>query len=364
MARKKKILIGVNGWGRGHSTRCDVVARQLIALGYDIKFLTDFQGYEYLKKRYETSQVLKVRSYRPITIGETINIPINVIAVLFFKFFILPRVVKKKMQFVKDWNPDVIITDAELVTGQFIKNLKLSSVYLSSVSFIQYCQLPFKLSFLQRCYVHLFDWVLSDCSNASLVVVSKMSKLQLKDTTKNNVHLLDVFLRPELEQNRWKPQGTHILVYLRGTYIKRILQELEIVGSQLKLKIVVYGTDESKNTEYVTFKTISDQRFMEDMLTADYVINTSGNQIIGEIAYLGVPALLLPEVGQFEQEFNSILACDFYENMTRGNLKTIKASEVVKKLSLLKGKPHPYLRNNAEKAVALIVDLVENTTTT
>lgn len=355
----KKILIGVNGWGRGHSTRCDVIGRQLIELGYEVKFLTDFQGYEYLSQRYSSSQVIKVRSYRPVIIGESINASINVFVAVFFKIFSLPLITKKALRSIKDWQPDIIITDAELVTAKFAKKLKIPCIYLSSVSFMTYCRLPFKLSFLQKSYLYLFNWILSDCANASLIIISKMSKLQLKEDIKDNVHLLDVFLRPELKQNPWKPQNTHILTYLRGTYIKRILQKLEMVGKQMNRKVFVYGIEDRKNTAYLVFKPISDQYFIEDMLTADYVISTSGNQIIGELAYLGVPSLLLPEIGQFEQEFNATLASSFYTNMKTGDLKTITTSDIIKKLGSLKEKPHPYLKDNAQKAVALIVDFIE-----
>ncbi|MGH1336855.1 MAG: glycosyltransferase family protein [Aureispira sp.] len=356
---KKKILIGVNGWGRGHSTRCAVIGQQLLELGYEVKFLTDFQGYDYLSQRYDTSQLVKVRSYRPITIGESVNVLVNVLAAAFFKFVQLPLIARKTMSFIRDWQPDLIITDAELVTGKLVKKLQIPSIYLSSISYLNYCQLPFELSFTQRIYVRLFNWGLSDCTSASLIIISKMSQLQLREGVANNVHLLDIFLRKELEQNSWNPQGTHLLVYLRGTYIKRILKELEIVGKQLQRKVFVYGIEDRKDTEYLTFKPISDQHFMMDMLTADYVINTSGNQLIGELAYIGVPALLLPEIDQFEQHINSILADDFYDNMTRGDLKTIKAPEIIAQLRTLKGKPHPHLKANAGKAVALITAYIE-----
>ena len=59
------------------------------------------------------------------------------------------------------------------------------------------------------------------------------------------------------------------------------------------------------------------------MVDSKLVIATSGTQLIGELAYLGIPAILIPEKGHTEQELNAYLANDSYPNMA-----TISSQEV------------------------------------
>ena len=43
-------------------------------------------------------------------------------------------------------------------------------------------------------------------------------------------------------------------------------------------------------------------------MTSDLVIGTSGTQLIGEVAHLGIPTILVPEPGQIEQSVKAKLA--------------------------------------------------------
>ena len=48
---------------------------------------------------------------------------------------------------------------------------------------------------------------------------------------------------------------------------------------------------------------ISEKRFIDDMVRSELVVGTAGTQMIGELAYLGAPAILIPEAGQKEQMY-------------------------------------------------------------
>ena len=79
------------------------------------------------------------------------------------------------------------------------------------------------------------------------------------------------------------------------------------------------------------------------MVDSKLVIGTSGTQLIGELAYLGIPAILVPEKGQTEQELNAYLANDSYPNMatiSSQNITHEKLDEFICRIRWIRHKTH------------------------
>jgi UDP-N-acetylglucosamine:LPS N-acetylglucosamine transferase len=55
---------------------------------------------------------------------------------------------------------------------------------------------------------------------------------------------------------------------------------------------------------------IADEPFVQDLATAECLVTTAGNQLIGEAYALGRPVLAIPEPGNFEQQLNAWLVTD------------------------------------------------------
>ena len=73
---------------------------------------------------------------------------------------------------------------------------------------------------------------------------------------------------------------------------------------------------------------ISEDGFIRDMLSTDLMVTTAGSQVIGEVAHLGVPSLIVPEPGQVEQDINARLAEATCSRVRRLNVKDLGPKDI------------------------------------
>ena len=106
---------------------------------------------------------------------------------------------------------------------------------------------------------------------------------------------------------------------------------------------------------------ISETQFVEDMINAKLVIGTSGTQLIGELAYLGVPAILIPETGQKEQELNAVLANDSYPNMATISAKNVTPQKLDELIQTLDGLSLRHTEDGSKKAYQKIEEWLRPT---
>lgn len=109
-----------------------------------------------------------------------------------------------------------------------------------------------------------------------------------------------VLLRPEVLDARpeWH---SHLLVYLRRFADRSVLDTLHRCG----LEVLVYGLGDQPRDGNLTFRSIDEQTFLEDLANCDALISNAGNQLVGEALYLGKPVLAMPEAKNFEQFINA-----------------------------------------------------------
>ena len=133
-------------------------------------------------------------------------------------------------------------------------------------------------------------------------------------------------IREHILQEQWYGDKDHILMY-RSHALNWPTEDIVDWANAKGLKVYFYGNlnpeEEKLVSEDFVHRPISETQFVKDMVDSKLVIGTSGTQLIGELAYLGIPAILIPEKGQTEQELNAYLANDSYPNMA-----TISSQEV------------------------------------
>jgi uncharacterized protein (TIGR00661 family) len=114
--------------------------------------------------------------------------------------------------------------------------------------------------------------------------------------------------RPLLEAT--VERGGHLLAYCRRAMPANVLEALR----ESPLEVRVYGLGARPDDGPLRFRPISEQGFVDDLASARAVVATAGNQLLGEVLFLGKPVLALPEAGQQEQRLN----CQFLERLGGG----------------------------------------------
>jgi uncharacterized protein (TIGR00661 family) len=107
-------------------------------------------------------------------------------------------------------------------------------------------------------------------------------------------------LRPDI-LNATRSNKGHLVVYLRKFAGRDLLSVLRRCGRETR----IYGLGAQPFQGNLTFHPVQEQRFLEDLASADALISTAGNQLAGEALYLGKPTLVMPEAGNFEQCINA-----------------------------------------------------------
>jgi uncharacterized protein (TIGR00661 family) len=92
-----------------------------------------------------------------------------------------------------------------------------------------------------------------------------------------------------------------VVSYLRRHTPFSAIEALADCGIPVK----VYGLGGRDHVGNVSFHTINEQRFIDDLAGCTAVVAAAGNQLIGEALHLGKPMLVLPERAHAEQMMNS-----------------------------------------------------------
>lgn len=319
-----KIAYGLAGEGRGHCIRAIGLGLQLIEQGHEVRFFTSGDALPLLVERFGEQAVhhLPVPRFvygrRGVAIGRTLAKNA--------KFILMRRrVARPVVEALRPWSPDMVISDFEPVMPSAARTLDRPLVCFNSQHFASVCAMKKHLSLVHRVraipialLARLF------LGRADLTIVSKPFALPLRD---KEAHLVGPVLRNGLKEAVWEPQGTHVLVYLRGTTDK-ILDELFEGAKKAGLTVRLYGIHPSHAPSHVETKAFSEQGFMDDLRTADAVVSTAGSQLIGEVAHLGCTTVLVPEPGQIEQDINARLAATLHDNIQSVRVREFRADLV------------------------------------
>ena len=100
---------------------------------------------------------------------------------------------------------------------------------------------------------------------------------------------------------------------------------------------------------------ISNDGFIEDLVTADWIVQTAGTQLLGEVGCLGIPSLCFPEPAQVEQEINGVLAEKTFPNVEVVGPRATSIEQLDETLRALNtSELRPITLNGCEQAVEII----------
>jgi len=309
-----KIAYALSGEGRGHTMRASALGQRLIDSGYDVHFYSCGDAIEPLTEKFGSKRVHDLPTPR-FVYNEDGQFHLWKTSTQFIKFMLGERKrVLKLSSMLREEQYEVVISDFEPLMGRAANNAGIPLVSFNSQNFVNICKLPAKYKGLALQILLVNRMIIAD---SSFTIVSKPVKLPIREQVGC---LVGPIIRDHIVGRNWKGGGKFILLYYRPS-ISNTLPHVVEWAAKRGWKVHVYGRLHPSerpllDNESVVECQISEKQFIDDMIDAELVIGTSGTQMIGEIAYLGAPAILIPEAGQKEQLLNAQLAAIDFPNIT------------------------------------------------
>jgi uncharacterized protein (TIGR00661 family) len=293
-----RILYAVHGYGRGHATRALAILPHL-AREHALLCLAGGDAYtaiwpDFPVVRIPTLPFAYVRDTGHVSPWQTLYRNLPAVLDLTFRGPVFETV----REIVREFEPDVIISDAEVWSHRVAADLKIPRISFDHIGLMSYCR-P-EVEWLDypaaRFNAHCYSWLMG---RPDRVLVSSFYRIEPK---RPDVKVVGPLLR-QVFHELVPSKGDHLVAYFnqgKDQLRPRILDALAGAG----LPIHVYGSDRRGQEGALTFLPLSNLPFLEDLASCRAVISTAGNQLIGEALYLGKPVCVMPETC-VEQRLNA-----------------------------------------------------------
>jgi uncharacterized protein (TIGR00661 family) len=295
-----KILYGVVGEGMGHAMRSRVVLEHLLAQGHELEIMASGRATDFLQKRfrgvnrihglhmiYEENRVRRGKTLWSNVLSGATGTPKNIAA-----YF----------ELIKDFRPELTISDFESWTYLYAKLHRLPIVSIDNMQIINRCTHgPEILAGHEADFQITRAFVKSKLPFCKHYVIATFFRppVRKQDTT-----LVPPILRPEILAANRRP-GEHLLVYQTAEGNDSLVETLSRTGLECR----VYGMRRDLEEEVVEgnlrYRPFSEAGFIDDLASCRAVIAGGGFTLMGEAVYLRKPMLAVPLGRQFEQVLNA-----------------------------------------------------------
>jgi len=300
------IVYTLVGMTRGHASRALAVGGELIDRGHDVRFYTNLDAYELLTARFGFDRVKEIEMPKYIFNNGKIC-PCQTIIRNSGFIFKREKYTAPIIQTFDNWTPDVTISDFEPLAWWVSQKLNIPHVTLDSQRFMISSEMPQRLPLVdnvQRLITRLMLYLFSP--NATERIVSKQFAVPKETATD---HYVGAITRRKVDTLHWEPAGKYFLVYIKESLCDR-LPEIQAVAEKSGLTGIVFGICQSHLERFPNLEhgKTSEDGFLQTLATCEFALTTPGSQTLAETWTLGIPAYLLPEPNQFEQQINLHLA--------------------------------------------------------
>ena len=296
--RAVKVLYGVNGEGMGHATRSHVVIDALLAADNDVRVMASGAAFKYLESRLGHVNEIFGPSFA-MDHGE-IRRWASVTHTMEAARRELPGSVRRWMAAVRDWQPEVVVTDFEPLSGIYARSSHTPLVCVDNIHMVDRCR-------------HDDDILAGAHEDYRLARI----------VTRNMVptagdYVITTFFKPPLLHGRTvlvppivRPaivaaqpvRGEHLLVYSGGG--DDLIEALRESGVPCRVYGMRDGPEAGTTDGAIEYRLRSVDGFVDDLVSARGVVTGGGFSLLSEAVYLGKPVLSVPLHGQFEQLMNA-----------------------------------------------------------
>jgi uncharacterized protein (TIGR00661 family) len=347
-----KIVIGVNGDGLGHATR----SRELIwhlKKKHIVKIFAGTKAYSYLKKYYTDAHELLTTNlvYGDNRVYYRKTFFSNIALVLKNR-----SVIRRTYAQIKEFNPDIILTDFEPITMYSSLLLRKPCITVDNQHIISKTRPKFPKMFLfdylnTRLVIKIFGF------HAKYYCIPTFFYPQIKDA--KNTFLLPPIVRREIRGLKPK-KGSHILVYQTSTTYHKLFPVLK----EIPEKFIIYGYDQETRDKNLTFRKFNERRFFTDFATCKAVIANGGMSTIVEALYLGKPILSVPIEKTFEQILNALYLDKLGYGEYHHHLDREIISAFLERLSYYEKNLKTYTKKNPDDFPKKVNSLINSVVTT
>lgn len=297
-----RILYGVVGEGMGHAVRSRVVLDHLVR-EHEVQVVVSGRAYDYIAQRIGPR--LKVDKIWGLTIVYEDNTVRNFRTALRNLGGALaggwPQNVATYFKIVRDFEPQVVISDFESWSYLYAANHEIPVISLDNIQAINRCQHPPELLKGHQTDFQLakqvVKWKLPGCFR--YLITAFFTPLVRKKRTE----IVPSILRPEILAAK-SEDGDHLLVYQTSESFEELPDILKATGRECR----IYGYRRGLTDEVVDgplrFRPFDERVFIDDLRTARAVISGGGYTVMSEAVYLRKPMLSVPVRRQFEQVMN------------------------------------------------------------
>lgn len=298
-----RICYGLVGMTRGHAARAIAIGQELIDRGHEVLFCTESDAEELLVARFGKERVLRTTTPRYYLKNGRLSLWRTVVGNRRF-LFKRKKLAQPLIDHLKQWQPDLTVSDYEPLMWQVSKALALPHVAVNSQEFFLSSPPPKGTSLVHRIQIKAGGWIVRRFSpTADLRIVGK---ILVEKRAKSKAIFVGAILRKELDSLTWEPQGEYFVVY-SCPMLKPSLAGINQLAEREQKRGKVFGVPPSMVEEYdwLDHQPTSESGFLEAVRHADFAVATPGNQFMAETLHLGIPVLMTPTPKQFEQEINA-----------------------------------------------------------
>jgi len=295
-----KILYGVVGEGMGHAMRSRVVLERLTAQGHEIHVMASSRAADFLATRF--SGVRRIHGFHIVYEENRMRRGATLWSNVAKGTAALPRNLEAYFGLLRDFRPELVISDFESWTWVYAKLHGLPVLSIDNQQIIARCRHPKEVI-----AGHETDFRITRAFvRAKLPACDRylVTTFFHPEVHRSRTVLIPPILRPEILAATPR-RGDHLLVYQTAEGYKGLLQTLTETGLECRIYGLRRGLQEEQVEGNLRFRPFSESEFIADLATARGVIAGGGFTTLGEAVYLRKPTLSVPVGGQFEQVLNA-----------------------------------------------------------
>lgn len=289
-----KILYGVCGEGKGHASRSRILIHFLEQQGHQIRIVAGGKAYSMLTGEFDN--VLQIQSPQVFYKDNQVRIFYTILHMIYQTVVYTPRSFHKIRGLIKEFQPDILITDAEPISHFTVRFSRIKRISIDNPSALIYRK------YKKRLWEYPAWLFLFFALKISLFGADKYIIYDFFDEQSNNPRVLFVkpLIQPGIQLQR-PSVGSHIFVYQTSSSYTTLFNILW----KLNETFIIYGFNKEETDRNLVFKRFNENEFYHDISTSKAVIVNGGFTVISEALYLKKPIFSLPIRHQFEQVFNA-----------------------------------------------------------
>ena len=342
-----KILYGICGEGLGHASRCRILINHL-KKNHDIRIVAGGKAYKFLSKEFEN--VEEIESPRLIYSDGDVRLFRSIISMLYKSISKTPLSYLKIRKIIKDFKPDVCITDAEPISHLAARFSKIKRMSIDNPQALVYRKYPIAIKEIVPWFVLIIALKLA-MFGANKYIIYDFYDKKVKDPRV-------LFLKPLIQEGilKQKPKiGNHIFVYQTSASTEFIFE----IFKKINERFVIYGFNKELIDENLIFRRFNETNFYNDISNAKAVITNGGFSVLSEALYLKKPIFSMPIKNQFEQVFNAKIIEKLGVGVYHNDLTEDILIDFIKNLNSYMVNLKSYTPGNQEKTLEIIEEEIQ-----